>query len=211
MFPTIKEQKPGYDLYAPMVAFQVLIITFMIFFYTRMDPDYANMTTGDLAPTTFNQTMVIAVFLQIIIIVLDRYLYLSRDYVVIDGVEIEEDLYNSDEDIDNERTESISQFDRKMTFNLRSSSASRLMIKGMKHGEFKLKGEVKNFQNLDEVEDFKPEDDIEEERIQLSKIKSNKTLHLKYYLQFTLLIIIHIVVFWYLPIKTNVNSQSTPF
>jgi len=125
LFPTIKEQKPGLDLYAPMVLVQVIIIVFLVLFYTRMDPDYTNITSEDLTPSQFNSTMVLAVFLQIIIIVLDRYLYLSRDYVVIDEIEIDDDSEESDSEMI--RAESISQFDRQKTFDLRSSSASQFL------------------------------------------------------------------------------------
>ena len=131
LFPTIKEQKPGVDLYAPMVIFQVLVIVFMIFFFTRMNPDNMDISADEgLAPTTFSNLMVLAVFLQIIVIVLDRYLYLSRDYVVIDEVELEE--YDEEEsDGDLSRSESISQFGRTKSFDLRSSTANKLLVKGL--------------------------------------------------------------------------------
>jgi len=34
LFPTIREQKPGKDLYTALASFQILIIIYMIFFYT---------------------------------------------------------------------------------------------------------------------------------------------------------------------------------
>ena len=209
LFPTIKQQKPGLDLYAPMVLFQVLIIIFMIFLYTRMDPDYTNITSGDLTPTSFNATMVFAVFLQILIIVLDRYLYLSRDYVVIDEVEIEE-CDDEDSDVDIGRSESISQFDRVNTVDLRSNSASKLMVKGLEKNKLKMKGVFKESKNLDEAEDPAGEEE-DDPGVQLSKTKFNKTLLLKYYLQLFMLVIIHIIVFWYFPIKANKDLQVTPF
>ena len=203
LFPTIKEQKPGMDLYAPMVIIQVLIIIFLILFYTRMDPDYANVTSEDLTPSQFNSTMVLAVFLQIIIIVFDRYLYLSRDYVVIDEVEIEEDDEEEDDDLG--RTESLSQFERVKTIDLRSSSATKFLcdIGGKKR---RMKGKGKQSKDLDEFE----RDEGDQFEVQLSKIRFNRTLLLKYYLQLGLLVFIH-MTFWYFPIRTNIVLLNTPF
>lgn len=208
LFPTIKEQKPGVDLYAPMVVFQVLVIVFMIFFYTTMDPDFTNITSSELTPTTFNATMVLAVFIQICIIVLDRYLYLSRDYVVIDEVEVE-DYGEDDSDGEIGRSDSISQFDRSNSFDLRSSSANKLMFKGIGKKEVKLKGKGAEAKNLDEEAEMEAPDP--QAGIQLSKTKFNKTLLLKYYLQLFLLILIHVLVFWVWPIKANVDLMATPF
>ena len=211
LFPTIKEQKPGVDLYAPMVVFQVLVIVFMIFFFTRMNPDYSAISSEGLAPRTFSNAMVLAVFLQIIIIVLDRYLYLSRDYVVIDEVEIEEYDEEADEEEDVGRSESISQFDRTNSFDLRSSSANKLLVKGMKKKMgMKMKGKSQDKKNLDE----ETETDQEEEDdggMQLSKTKFNKTLLLKYYLQLFLLLLVHAIVFWAFPISANIDLMATPF
>jgi len=210
LFPTIKEQKPGIDLYAPMVVFQVVVIVFMIFFFTRMHPDNTGISPESLTPTTFSNLMVLFVFLQIIVIVLDRYLYLSRDYVVIDEVELEEyDEEASDEDVG--RSESISQFDRTSSFDLRSSSANKLLVKGIKSSQqMKMKGKSKETKNLDEEVEEEYEDDDGGD-VQLSKTKFNQTLLIKYYLQLALLIIVHILVFWYFPIAANMGLMSTPF
>jgi hypothetical protein len=212
LFPTIKEQKPGFDLYAPMALVQVVTIIFIIFFYTRMDPDYTNITDGDLTPTSFSGIMVVAVFFQIFVIVLDRYLYLSRDYIIIDEVDIEDELEESDDAL--ERTESISQFDRKKTFDLRSSSGASLLVGSITKNKQKLKGVSKENKNLDEMEDEDENgEEVEKEQgaVSLSKTSFNKTLVIKYYLQLFLIVVIHIITFWYFPIKANIDLQSTGF
>lgn len=209
LFPAIKEQKPGFDLYAPMASIQCIIIVFMIFFYTRMDPDYTNITSDDLTPTTFNQIMVIAVFVQIGVIVLDRFLYLSRDYVVIDEVDLEED---SDEELEDvSQADSLSQFDRKKTFDLRSSSGGKLLVKGLgmkDKKKYNVKGKVIEKKGLDELSE---DSDYSPDEVQLSKTNFNKTMVLKYYLQLFMLLLIHIITFWYFPIKANVDLQVTPY
>lgn len=214
LFPSIKEQKPGFDLYAPMACIQCLIIVFMIFFYTRMDPDYTNVTSSDLTPTSFNQVMVIAVFIQIAIIVLDRYLYLARDYVVIDEVDLEHEV--SDEESEEvEESESLSQFDRTKTLDLRSSSGEKLMVKGfgLNKAKPKLKNKSQVKRGLEDYSDDENEEsgEFEQEEVLLSKTSFNKTIVIKYYLQLFLLILIHVVIFWYFPIKANVDLQVTAF
>lgn len=213
LFPTIKEQKPGFDLYAPMATVQCIIIIYMIFFYTRMDPDYTNVTADDLTPQTLNQVMVIAVFIQIAIIVLDRYLYLARDYIVIDEIELDDDE-QSDEEGTLDRSASISAFDRTKSFDIRSGSSTELFNKAMgltkKKTEMKSKGARETSKSLDEI----PDDDIEgvsADEINLRQTKFNKTIVLKYYLQLLLLVIIHVAVFWYFPIKANIDLQVTPY
>lgn len=44
LFPSIKEQKPGNDLYAIVATVQFIICIFLIFFYTKMDADFTNVT-----------------------------------------------------------------------------------------------------------------------------------------------------------------------
>jgi len=215
LFPSIKEQKPGYDLYVFMAVVQVVIILFMIVFYTRMDPQYDNFSSEDLTPTTFNKIQVLAIFLQISIIVLDRYLYLSRDFVVIDQIEVEEE--ESDEEADVGHSESIGDFDRKKTFDNRSLSSGKLLIKtlGLAKKADKMKGIQTETKGLDEMEKEYDEFDnaklISSEEVRLSTTNFNKTILLKYYLQLFLLIVIHVITFWYFPIKANLNIQVTPF
>jgi len=56
-----------------------------------MDPNYTNNTSQQLDNFIFSGTMVLFVFLQIIIIVIDRYLYLAKKFVVVDRIEMEDE------------------------------------------------------------------------------------------------------------------------
>ncbi len=82
LFPSIKEQKPGNDLYAIIASFQFLICLFLIFFYTKMDAD-VTITSDSLTYNQFSGQMVIALFLQIIILIIDRYNYKSKTFISI--------------------------------------------------------------------------------------------------------------------------------
>ena len=73
-----------------------------------MDKDYTNDSTDDFTINQFSGTMVLAVFLQIFIIIADRYFYISRSYLTIKNQEIEkeEELINRQE---NENDETLFQ------------------------------------------------------------------------------------------------------
>ena len=80
LFPSFKEQKPGNDLYAIIATFQFLICVFLIFFYTKMDAD-VTITSESLTYNQFSGQMVIALFLQIIVMIIDRYHYKSKTFI----------------------------------------------------------------------------------------------------------------------------------
>ena len=221
LFPSIKQQKPGFDLYALMATVQCIIIIYMIIFYTRIDPDYTNVTSDDLTPQTLNSTMVLAVFIQIAIIVLDRYLYLARDYIVIDEIDVDgNDTDSEEDDTSLERSYSISQFNRVDSINLGSSSNIKTLSAalGIKQKP-KIRSETNILRKRSHSQNKLPknepkggdDDGIEVDDINLKKTKFNKTIVLKYYLQLFLLIIIHLIVFWYFPIKANVSLQVTAY
>ena len=75
----------------------------------------------------------------------------------------------------------------------------------------KLKGKNQVKKNLDEETEDEDEEEHHEGDVSLSKTKFNQTLLAKYYLQLILLILIHIIVFWYFPITANLGSMSTSF
>jgi hypothetical protein len=54
----------------------------MIFFYTKMDADVTNISDS-LTYNQFSGQMVIALFLQISVMILDRYLYKSKTFIAV--------------------------------------------------------------------------------------------------------------------------------
>ena len=90
MFPSIKEQKPGVDLYSTIFTIQFMISVFLIFKYTVMSADVTNSTDA-ITYNQFSGQMVIALFLQILIMLLDRFLYKSKTFISV----AEKDLVKS--------------------------------------------------------------------------------------------------------------------
>ena len=208
LFPKLKEQKPGRDLYLWIGITQFLILIFLIPFYTEMDKDYTNDSTDDFTINQFSGTMVLAVFLQIFIIIADRYFYISRSYLTIENQEIEkeEELINRQE---NENDETFSRgnttTNKVNSVNLKSSIIMNY-LPGVKN-KFTDK-QIKMF-NPEEIrengEDASPD---ENQEISLERSNSNKSIMLKYYFQLILLVLIHYLTFWYFPNKGNNKIQN---
>ena len=62
LFPEITEQKPGVDFYAVTAIVQLIVIVFLIGFYTQMDPNYSNNTVEEPENFIFSGIMVLFVF-----------------------------------------------------------------------------------------------------------------------------------------------------
>lgn len=88
LFPSIKEQKPGRDLYALIATVQFIICVFLIFFYTKMDADITNNMADAINYNQFSGQMVIALFLQILVMIIDRYLYKSKTFISVQQKEL---------------------------------------------------------------------------------------------------------------------------
>jgi len=111
------------DFYAVTAIIQLIIIVFLIFFYTQMDPNYANNTSQELDNFIFSGTMVLFVFFQIIVMVIDRYLYLAKKFIVVDHIEMEEEV--DDQGDENTRSVSISEFGKRTsTIDITNSKSS---------------------------------------------------------------------------------------
>jgi hypothetical protein len=183
LFPTVKEQKPGKDLYAPMAIFQLIIILYLILFYTEMDPNFKSHHRSIIKMKEFSPVMVILVFIQIMIMIFDRYLYLAKTVIVIDKMEIQ-----------NRESEVTGAGDSKeVDKNIDSSADNQLKKVSSGH----LDG------SLHDKEDSKQKEDI---HIEITDF--NSALVLKYYLQVFLLIVVHALVFWFFPTKVNNTLQG---
>ena len=218
LFPSIIEQKPGVDLYVPMAIVQLITIVYLVIFYARIDPDYTDRISEDFTPATLNKITILAVFVQIAIIVLDRYLYFSRDYLSISKVEVDksdtENKYNKEE----KRVDSIAQFSKTGCIDISSSSnfgplktALGINIKRKTRKLSNSKDSIVRSGSNIYKESFDDDKEINTGDINLHKRRSLITIVVKYYLQLLLLIIVHAIVFWYFPIGSNISLQASPY
>jgi hypothetical protein len=78
-FPRIRNNKPGRDLYAFYTVFEMVLIVYLILFYTDMDQDNMFNTSGRSKFRQFSGTMVLIIFFHAIKAVLDRIIYLNQN------------------------------------------------------------------------------------------------------------------------------------
>ena len=66
------------DFYLFYTIFQILIIMYIIVFYTDMEQDKFLLNDDKLQPKQFSSSMIIVLFLHLILCVIDRYVYLKN-------------------------------------------------------------------------------------------------------------------------------------
>lgn len=81
LFPSVSAQKPGKDYYVPMAMMQFFIVIYIIVFFSFMERDYTSISSQQLVIRQFSALLVIAAFIQISIMLLDRYIYISKTFV----------------------------------------------------------------------------------------------------------------------------------
>lgn len=76
LMPTNKLEKPGYDLYTPLILIQLLLFIYLMFLFPQMDGNHR--TNSNVFQTnSFPGRMVIALLFHLFVMILDRFLYLK--------------------------------------------------------------------------------------------------------------------------------------
>lgn len=78
LFPRMRNQKPGKDFYVYFTLSQMILIIYIIFFYTKMDQDKTVYNEDTIKLKQFSGNMVIFSFLHVFLIVLERFIYLKN-------------------------------------------------------------------------------------------------------------------------------------
>lgn len=71
LFPKVKEQKPGIDFYGRITFIQFIICVFLISNYTNLD---ARGTQNLESSSQFSIYMVVMLFVQVFVMILERYI-----------------------------------------------------------------------------------------------------------------------------------------
>ena len=77
-FTKLRNEKPGKDFYNYYTIIQVIILIYIIFFYTKMERDSIIYNADAFKLKQFSGNMVIFAFIHVFIIVFDRFLYLKN-------------------------------------------------------------------------------------------------------------------------------------
>ena len=77
-FTRLRNEKPGKDYYVYYTIFLVIILIYIIFFYTEMEKDKMVYNVDAFKLKQFSGNTVIFAFIHVFLIVFDRYLYLKN-------------------------------------------------------------------------------------------------------------------------------------
>ena len=183
MFPRVRNQKPGSNYYPVYTIVIMLIIVYIIFFYTSMDQDktYGSTTTST---RQFSGVMVLFVFVHVIFAVLDRVIYLRQNRT---DLEFEYVFYEkktgeklTTEQFDKIKEDILSEYPRMK-----------------KSGKFEIP--------LPELDKLKETYNI----VTIQKEPPNYPLIMKYILTIVIAVFSHFFIFFFLPIYGNYNLNNT--
>ena len=77
-FTRIRNEKPGKDFYSSYTIFLVIILIYIIFFYTKMEQDKMVYNVDTFKLKQFSGNTVIFAFIHVFLLVFDRFLYLKN-------------------------------------------------------------------------------------------------------------------------------------
>jgi hypothetical protein len=193
IFPSLRIQKPGYDLYGSITMVLVMIAIFVFNFFTKfnVDPDVFKFMTGKSA--LFKTDMAVTLLVIIMIIILER--YANRT----DTKAAEENRKKLKNELDSSKKSGFFSNDEmfKRTTTARSMTVK---LKTMKTTDLDLQGgAAQNF--LSEMYgNDEEDDDVDESRTKITR--QQKT---KYLVHWFVLIAGHLYIFWYVPISGNMK------
>ena len=82
LFPKVRNEKPGRDFYFIYALAMILLIFYVLFFYTTMIKD-KNYGAVDISTNQFSEMTIILVLLHMIILIFDRVIYLRQNKYMI--------------------------------------------------------------------------------------------------------------------------------
>ena len=180
MFTKNRNEKPGNDFYAAYTLVLALICIYILFFYTNMDQD---KTYGaiNLDMTQFSGYMVLFLILHIAILVCDRIIFVSQNR---ENISYEYVFYKKNPE--NGQGELLTEVENNQ---LKSE-----IVKNITSGKFTIIPQK-------EIEKIKKYFNI----LFIQKEEFNRPLLFKYILHIFTVLLSHLMIFFYFPIKGNKN------
>jgi len=187
LFPIVRNEKPGKNLYPAYTIMMFLLIVYILFFYTKMikDDTYGSV---NLETSQFSGAMVIFLIIHVIIIILDRIIFISQNQ---ENIIYEYYLYKR---------------------NPKNNQGELITEKEL--NDIKRKINDKNVANKNYINcPIVDIDEIEREYniFFIQNEQFNKPLLNKYILHMFTVIFSHITIFFYFPMKGNINLGTDIF
>jgi len=188
LFPKVKEEKPGIDLYGKITFVQFIICIYLISYYTKLD---ARGTQNLENSNQFSIYMVVMLFIQVFVMILER--YISRTNT---RVNLERARGRKKDDIDDQNLAS------KMTLGDNPRSLS-MHLQAQKTSDTILFGNSKKSKAVAESKEILS--------INLQHTRMTTQQVMKWVVQWVLLILYHALVFWIFPLSSNDAIYGTPY
>jgi Piezo non-specific cation channel, R-Ras-binding domain len=191
ILPKNKEEKPGKDFYSFTIVIQMIILVYIFCFFTRMDGNSLDISQA-IRSNQFQGRMVVSLIVQIALIIIERYFYVNRTSQAL------KDAHETE--TNTELLEASRKSLRTPGPRYRSSTNWNFQNKETGNPPKKIEGNRKtllldaNFQKLIE-EDNDTNKKKENER--------NLPLYVRVTIHIFLVISVHVLVFWYLPMNGN--------
>ena len=180
IFPTIRNEKPGNDFYAGYTFVMFLICIYILLFFTKMDQD-KTYGTVNLETTQFSGTMIIYLIIHILIITFDRIIFVMQN-----REDIKYEYYFYKKNAKNGQGDLIPENELNLLKSEISKNNANIRFDNI---------------SLKEIELLKKDYNI----LFIQKEPFNKPLFNKYILHIITSIFCHLMVFFYFPIKGNIN------
>lgn len=188
LLPRNKEEKPGKDFYFFTIIIQMFIFIYIFCFFTRMDGNTQDISQA-LRSNQFQGRMVVSLMFQLSIIIAERYFYVSRTSQAFKDAQETEKVTQAIEKARNSIKTPTGRF--------RSSTAWGEEIK-IRSTSFSVSNLSKG--HFESVNPLTPT---------LNEDSRRLPMYFRLYIHISLLIIVHFVVFWYLPINGNQAAFGT--
>ena len=181
LFPKIRNEKPGEEFYALYTISMFLIIVYILVFYTTMVKD-RTFSALSVETNQFSGTMVLFLILHVCFLVYDRILFVCQNR---NNLKYDYILY----DKETRKPISVKEYNAiKSDITMKYPSQQKMFkIPPEYIDQLKVKYNIVSIQ----IEEF------------------NFPLFQKYMLQIIIVIFAHVFVFFYLPIKGNINISNT--
>lgn len=193
IFPGLKIQKPGYDLYGLTTSILGLIGLYIFMYYESYSFSQMSFDFSKGQSVIFPGEMAMTVLVVITIMIIERYANRSdtkkvEEPKIVEDKDSKKKSFFSNDDMFKRTTTQ-----RSMTVKLKTVKTSDLDMSSSAAQEF-----LNSFGQDNEKED------IEESR---TKITSQQKT--KYIIHWIILIVVHIYCFWFIPIKGNMQLYGT--
>ena len=184
LFPKIRNEKPGGDFYPFYTTFMVLIIIFIILFYTQMIQD-VTFNAFSKETNQFSGSMIIFLLIHLFFLFYDRIIYINQNRK---NIQYNYIIY------DKRKKKAVTE----EKFNEIKTNIS------MEYYDIKR-------ENFIIPPSYVEKNSKRYSIVYIQKEEFNKPLLLKYIMHMFIVIFIHIFTFFYSPMKGNLNMYRTVF